>query len=163
MFCDRLSVCPGCNLPLSQCMLGYAPASCGPAQNKHVHKKDGRLCVDYSQTLLSFHMSKKKRNHSTYSAKHHTKSLYTWGVSHHIHLWCSDIIDTEMRRKKNQTNPYLWAEMLISGFCLWKRYKWLISMGPLRNKQALCLCSFLLLCLSTLWRVVSESTGLISW
>ena len=62
-----------------------------------------------------------KRKHSTYRAKHHTNCLYTWGVSHRTHSWCSDIIDTEMcKKRQKQTNTYLIAEMLMSGFCFWK-------------------------------------------
>lgn len=51
------------------------------------------------------------------------------GVSHAAHSLCSGIIDGEMK-KKRQKQTYLVAEMLISGFCLWKSYKWLISIGP---------------------------------
>lgn len=54
---------------------------------------------------------------------------------------CIYIRASERNKGTKQTNSYLITEMLIFLVCFLKRYKWLISIGPLENKQALCLCS----------------------
>lgn len=139
------------HLSLRACWDRLQPPPATPAQVKCIQKMDRWRSACGLQPKPPLLLYAEERKHSMCSGKRQTKHLYTGVVSHRIHSWCSDIINTEPRKKRlKQTNSYLIAEMLISGFLFLRRYKWLISMGPLQNKQALCLCFVLPLCLSSL-------------
>lgn len=76
-------------------------------------------------------------------------------------LWHNRHRDEEEKTKTNYHISHSWNANIMLLFL--KRYKRLISISPLQDKPVFCLCFFLLLCLTVLWRVVSELTGLISW
>lgn len=99
--------------------------------------------------------------------KNNLVCIYMWKKENHLHQQTLDLCahtHTHRRGTKDKTSRLLSHDRNanFAGLFL-KRYKWLISMGPLQNKQALCLGSARLLSCPLLWRLPPGSTGLADW
>lgn len=92
---------------------GYTPTLHDPAEN-------GWMSV-WNRAKTSAFICQRQKPLDVQRKMPDKTSLHTRRPFNRIHSWCSDIIGTETRkRRQKQTNSYLIAKMLISGFCLWK-------------------------------------------